>query len=74
MPRPQFAEETILTVAKTTLSNARNNLAALAEFGVSEDMLSQFETDITTTEALPRTVNLMYLDCREDTLIINLNK
>lgn len=53
MPRPQFAEETILTVAKTTLSNARNNLAALAEFGVSEDMLSQFEADITTTEALP---------------------
>ena len=53
MNGPRFSEETILTVARTTLSNGRGQVAALAEFGFSEEMLTQFETDIQTAEVLP---------------------
>lgn len=53
MNRPRFSEETILSVSKTTVTNARNNLTALSDFGVTEEMLNQFETNIQTAEALP---------------------
>jgi hypothetical protein len=54
MDRPGFSEETILSVSKTTLNNARNHLKAFNEFGISEGTLHQFEKDIQTAEALPR--------------------
>ena len=53
MNRPPFSEETILSVAKTTLSIARNNAAALAGFGITEDYLNEFESKIQAAEALP---------------------
>jgi hypothetical protein len=53
MSNPKFSEETILSVAKTTLANVRNQLAALAEFSVTEEMLNEFESNIQTAEALP---------------------
>ncbi len=53
MNRPRFSEQIILSVAKTTLTNARNNLTGLSEFGVNEDLLNQFEANIRTAEALP---------------------
>ena len=53
MNRPRFSEETILSVSKTTVTNARNNLTALSDFGVTEEMLNQFDTDIQAAEALP---------------------
>lgn len=52
MNRPRFSEEIILSVAKTSLTNARNNLTALSDFGVTEDMLNQFDTDIQAAEVL----------------------
>ena len=48
MQRPKYSEETILSISKTTLTNARNNLDALVEFGGSEAMLNQFESEIQT--------------------------
>ncbi|NQT26456.1 hypothetical protein HQ585_13975 [candidate division KSB1 bacterium] len=53
MNRPNQSEETIISVSKTTLNSARENLAALSEFGLTEEMLNQFEADIQVTEALP---------------------
>lgn len=53
MNRPKFSEETILSVSKTTLTNARNNLTALGDFGITEEMLNQFDTEIQAAEALP---------------------
>ena len=53
MNRPRFSEETILSVSKTSLTNARNNLMPLSDFGVTEEMLNQFDTDIQAAEALP---------------------
>jgi len=41
-------------VAKTTLANARTNLTALAEFGVTAATLEQFGAAIQTAEALSR--------------------
>ncbi len=55
MNRPAFSEETILSVARTTLANARTNLSALAEFGISAAMLDQFAAAIQAAEALSRT-------------------
>ena len=52
MERPNFSEETVLSVAKTTLNNARVNQSALSEFGVSEEMLNQFDSGIQAAEAL----------------------
>ncbi|MCK6619695.1 MAG: hypothetical protein HUU32_04680 [Calditrichaceae bacterium] len=57
MNRPKFTEETILSVAKTTLANARSHLTALGEFGVTEAMLNEFEVNIQTAEALPDEVS-----------------
>jgi hypothetical protein len=57
MSNPKFSEETILSVAKTTLSNARNHLNALAEFGISGEFLNEFEANIQTAEALPAEVS-----------------
>jgi hypothetical protein len=54
MNRPAFSEETILSVARTTLANARANLTALAEFGVTAATLDQFGAAIQTAEALSR--------------------
>lgn len=53
MQRSGITEESILSVSKTTLSNARVNLTALAEFGVTETMLNQFDADIQAAEVLP---------------------
>ena len=53
----KFSEETILSVAKTTLSNARDNLTALSEFGVNEDMLDQFDANMQIAQALPDEVS-----------------
>ena len=53
MARIQYSEEKILSVSKTALNNARENLIALSVFGVTEEMLNQFQSDINTTEALP---------------------
>ncbi|MFZ5515365.1 MAG: hypothetical protein ACOY90_01920 [Candidatus Zhuqueibacterota bacterium] len=52
MNRPRFSEETILSVSKTTLTSARNNLTALAEFGITNVMLDQFDAQIQAAEAL----------------------
>jgi len=57
MSRPKFTEETILSVAKTTLANARSHLVALGEFGVTEAMLNEFEGNIQAAEALPDEVS-----------------
>lgn len=54
MDRPGYSEETILSVSKTTLNNAKNHLPALGEFGITEATLQQFEKDTQTAEALPR--------------------
>ncbi len=54
MNRPGFSEETILSVAKTTLANARTHLTALAEFGVTAATLDQFGAAIQSAEALSR--------------------
>jgi len=53
MKHLQFSEETVLSVSKTTLNSARENVTALSEFGLSEEMLNQFDSDIQVTEALP---------------------
>jgi hypothetical protein len=53
MNRPRYSEETILSVAKTTLTNARNNVAALSDFGITEESLNEFDTEIQAAEALP---------------------
>jgi hypothetical protein len=52
MSNPKFSEETILSVAKTTLTNARTHLNALAEFGVTQAMLDEFDNNIQAAEAL----------------------
>lgn len=57
MNRPKFTEETILSVAKTTLANARSHLAALGEFGLTQAMLDEFESNIQAAEALPDEVS-----------------
>lgn len=57
MNRPKFTEETILSVAKTTLANARSHLTALGEFGVTEAMLDEFEGNIQAAEELPDEVS-----------------
>ena len=54
MNRPGFSEETILSVAKTTLANARTHLTALAEFGVTAATLDQFGAAIQSAEVLSR--------------------
>jgi len=54
MDRAGYSEETILTVSKTTLNNARNHLPALGEMGITETTLQQFDKDIQTAEAQPR--------------------
>jgi len=54
MNRPAFSEETILSVARTTLANARANLTALAEFGVTAATLDQFAAAFQTAEGLSR--------------------
>lgn len=53
MNRPRFSEETILSVAKTTLENARTYQADLASFGVTTQLLDAFESNIQAAEALP---------------------
>lgn len=53
MKRPKFSEATILSVATTTLTNARSTATALVEFGVTDETLNAFETDIQQAEALP---------------------
>jgi len=53
MNRPKFSEATILSVAKTTLANARSTATALAEFGVTDESLNAFESNIQQAEALP---------------------
>ena len=53
MKRPQFSVELILSVSKTTLANGRENVTALSRFGITEELLNQFESDINTAEALP---------------------
>ena len=53
MNRPKFSEATILSVAKTTLANARSTATALAEFGVTGESLNAFESNIQQAEALP---------------------
>ncbi len=56
MNKIKFSEETILSVAKTTLENARAHQPALAEFGVTEEMLNEFDANIQAAEALPNEV------------------
>ncbi len=49
----QYSEETILSVAKTTLSSARSEIESLSVFGFVPASLAQFEVDIQAAEALP---------------------
>lgn len=53
MNKPRFSEETILSVSKTTLENARTYQADLASFGVTTQLLDEFESNIQAAEALP---------------------
>ncbi len=53
MNRPRFSEETILSIAKTTLVNARTHETELNQYGITAAMLTQFDTDIQAAEALP---------------------
>lgn len=53
MSKPRFSEETILSVAKTTLENARAHQANLADFGVTTQLLDEFDANIQAAEALP---------------------
>jgi len=53
MSKPRFSEETILSVAKTTLENARAHQANLADFGVTTQLLDEFAANIQAAEALP---------------------
>jgi len=46
------SEESILAIAKTTHEHATTHLAAMAAFGLTEAMLTQFQTDIDTAEAM----------------------
>lgn len=57
MNKLKFSEETILSVSKTTLANARAQLAGLAEFGISQQLLDDFEANIQAAEALPNEVS-----------------
>lgn len=53
MKKQKYSEGIILSVSKTTLSNARNTVSALADFGVTEEKLNQFAADIQAAEDLP---------------------
>ncbi|MCI0516118.1 hypothetical protein L0128_23135 [candidate division KSB1 bacterium] len=53
MNRPPYPEGTILSVSKTVLANARQQVTALSEFGVNPEFLATFQKDIETAEALP---------------------
>lgn len=53
MDRPRFSEETILSVSKTKLATARKHVPVLADFGITEEFVNRFETDINAAEALP---------------------
>lgn len=47
------SEELILTVARTTLTNARDNQPALAKFGVTVAYLDELSTHIMEAENMP---------------------
>ena len=49
----RYSVQTILSVSKTTLSNARGVVDTISRFGITTAILDQFEKDITTAEALP---------------------
>jgi hypothetical protein len=53
MLRPPVSEEKILSVSKTTLNTARITLSALSEFGFNQENLTNFDSKISTAEALP---------------------
>ncbi len=53
MNRPRFSGATILSIAKTTLINARMHEAELNQYGITAAMLNQFDTDIQAAEAMP---------------------
>lgn len=59
MNKLKFSEETILSVSKTTLANANAHAhqAGLAEFGISQQLLDDFEANIQAAEALPNEVS-----------------
>lgn len=57
MNKLKFSEETILSVSKTTLANAHAHQAGLAEFGISQQLLDDFEANIQAAEALPNEVS-----------------
>lgn len=45
-----YSKETILTLSRITLANARDNVDDLAEFGIHSEYLNQFESDIIIVE------------------------
>jgi len=73
MKQLRFSEETVLSVAKVTLGNARKTAEALSIFGISPDVLDQFESDISQAEALPselhQRIELRDLTNRKDDIL-----
>ena len=53
MNRPRYSEETISSVAKTTLTNARINFASLSDFAITEESINEFYAEIQAAESLP---------------------
>lgn len=53
MTRLRYPEGRILSVAKVMEANAREQVAALAVFGITETLLNQFKANIQQAEALP---------------------
>ena len=53
MIRAPVSEEKILSVSKTTLNTARITLGSLSEFGFNQENITNFESEISTAEAMP---------------------